>query len=48
MFGTVKKNPEISKIDPKCWVCGKLVIPIKVAYNPLRCKDHEKKDIDEY
>lgn len=29
---------ELRKIDPKCWFCGTLVIPTKVAYGPLICE----------
>lgn len=28
---------ELSKIDPKCWVCGVYVKPLQVRYQPLRC-----------
>lgn len=32
---------ELSKIDPKCWVCADVVIPKKVRYGPLICEDCE-------
>lgn len=28
---------EISKIDPKCWLCATTVIPTEVKYGPLIC-----------
>lgn len=28
---------EISKIDPKCWLCGAVVIPTVLQYQPLIC-----------
>lgn len=33
---------ELSKIMPKCWVCGVLVIPKEVKYCPLRCEECKK------
>lgn len=29
---------ELNKIDPKCWLCGTFVKPIKVEYQPLICE----------
>lgn len=34
-------NPELSKIDPKCWICAVVVLPTKVKYSPLICLDCE-------
>lgn len=30
---------ELSRIDPKCWVCGCCVRPIEVTYNVLLCEN---------
>lgn len=28
---------ELSKVDPKCWLCGVVVIPTVLRYQPLIC-----------
>lgn len=34
-------DKEFMLADPKCWLCGILVIPPEKYYGPLRCKDHQ-------
>lgn len=33
------EKTELGKIDPKCWLCGAVVRPIKIIYQPLICED---------